>query len=285
MTLEDMLVRIEPFRREILSLLQPFEISKLSRATRCKLSEWEQKTYMKILNDIFEDTSIIGHMVEAGMTVRILGPDIKRLQMRLEHPPAYSASPTPEYHLFVLVSDHAMGSANTATLVRDYRRSSEQGFVPDDLSLVELHTRFDSSIATQIANFSRWILCAPYLAGSMPNMVPGWIHFLSTRPQIRVRTYILTYNDCNGKILHMNHSLTRQLFGIETNKCLLADPSNLSTYCLKMNRSGTIVERLKGNFTISFLHNLLEETPRRGEVQFVIVHTLNSSNCSITINP
>ena len=160
---------------------------------------------------------------------------------------------------------------------------SEQGFVPDDSSLAELHTRFGSSVARQIAAFSRWILCAPYLAGTMPNMVPGWIPLLSTRPHMHLRTYISTYNDCNGRILHLNRILVKQLFCLEPNGSLLGDLSNLSTVCMIFERSGTVAQRLEGTFIISFLHNLFEETRRRGEIQSVIVHTLRSSNCSIAL--
>ncbi|KAF1922504.1 uncharacterized protein M421DRAFT_78037 [Didymella exigua CBS 183.55] len=283
-TLRDLFVRIEPFRSAILSLLRPFDISRLLQATCCNLSEWEKGEYLNFLDDVFEDSSVISQMVESGMKVRILGSDVARLQKRLRHSTPYSVlSATQEFHLFVLVSDSSRDSKSHPTLVRDFRQISEQGFVPEDLSLVELQSRFDTSVARQIASFSRWILCAPYLAGTMPNNLPGWIPLLSTRPHMHVRTYISTYNDCNGKILHMDYNLTKKLFGLRTHESLLGNVSDLTTHCLTLERSGSSARQIRGNFVIGFLHDFLEETQRRGEVQFVITHTLYSSHCYVAV--
>ena len=165
-----------------------------SKAVQCKLSQWEQKRYLQLIDDVFKDSSIISRMVSAGLTVRILGSDINKLRDRLRDPEIRTPVCMQKFCLFVVISDSSIHSNGRPTLVRDYRESSEHGFVPDDLDLTELHARFDTSIAEQIAEFSRWILCAPYLAGTMPNHLPGWIPLLNTLTQIHVRTYISTYS-------------------------------------------------------------------------------------------
>jgi hypothetical protein len=283
MTLKHMFIQIEPFRSAVLSLLLPFDVSRLLKAMQCELSEWEKSVYLNVLDDIFEDTTAITKMAEAGMTVRIFGSDLTRLEERLRSPSAHCVSSIQEYRLFVLVSYRSDEPNGNATLVRDYRQASEQGFVPDDFNIAELHSHFSASVATQIATFSRWILCAPYLSGTMPNTVPGWIPVLSTRPHIDVRTYISTYNDCNGKFLYMDRKLTRKLFGFETEDDLLRNLSNLSTACLKLDRGSKVRHTLKGTLTIDFLHNLLARSQRRQDDGFVIVHALHSSKCSVIL--
>ena len=253
-----------------------------AKAVQCKLSQWEQKTYLQLIDDIFEDSSVISRMASAGLTVRILGSDIKKLRDRLRNPKFRTPVCVQHFYLFVVVSD-SNGSNGHPTLVRDYRESPEHGFVPDDLDLTELHARFDTSIAEQIAEFSRWVLCAPYLAGTMPNHLPGWIPLLNTLPHVHVRTYISTYNDCNGRILHMDRNLTKQLFGLEANRNLLLNLSSLETEFLKFDRSGESTGQLYSNFVIGLLHNLLEEPQRQKNMDFIITHTLHSSSCCITV--
>ncbi len=282
-TIQDLFVRIEPFRSTVLSLLCPFEISTFLQATRCHLSEWERNRYLDILDDIFEDSAIITQMVAAGMTVRIVGSDVARLQIRLTDPSTYYASAAQDFYFFVLVSDSSRDSESQSTLIRDYRQEPEYGFVPDDLSFTELQSRFDVSVAQQIAAFSRWILCAPYLAGTMPNNLPGWIPLLSTRPHMHVRTYISTYNDCNAKILYMDQDLTNKLFGLRREENLFGKLSDLHTCCIKLQGSDIVMQQLRGNVIISFLSDLLEECQRKGELQFVIAHTMYSANCSIAV--
>jgi hypothetical protein len=282
-TLQYLFVCIEPFRRMILSLLRPFEISTFLKATRCRLSTWEQERYIRIIDDIFEDSSTISRMVSAGLTVRILGSDIDKLRTRLRDPPTYTSNHLEQYYLFVLVSESPRYPNRRPTLVRDFREDTEHGFVPDDLDLTELHARFDSPVAAQIAEFSSWILCAPYLAGTMPDRLPGWIPLLSTLPQVHVRTYMSTYNDCNGRILQMSRSLTKRLFGLEGEQNLLRDFSSLETCVLQYNRSGKTEARLRANLVFGFLHSLLDNPDRQGDRNVIITHALHSSSCCITV--
>lgn len=283
-TLPDLFVHIQPFRSCLLSLLRPFDIARLQDAIGCKLSIWEREKYMNILDDIFENSAVIKQLVAAGLTIRIFGADFERLESRLQQPRVHDIPFRQTYRLFVLVSDSYNKDKSGSTLVRDYRQSTEQGFVPDDLSMAELRARFDTSVATQIANFSRWILCAPYLLGTMPNEVPGWIPLLLARSHVDVRAYISTYNDCNGKILHMDRHLIRQVFGFQTNEGLLSNLSSLSTVCCTMSTHGTKVERLRGCLNMNFLHNLLVSSENPKSTSYVVVHTLHSSSCCITLN-
>lgn len=279
----DVFIRIEPFRSCLLSLLLPYDIARLQDAIRCRLSDWERETYMNVLDDIFEDSRVIRQMVAAGMTVRIFGADFETLKLRLQHPRAYETSSRHNYCLFVLVSNSSDENEGGETLVRDFRQPNEYGYVPDDLSMAELRSRFDTPVARQIAKFSRWILCAPYLLGTMPNEVPGWIPLLVTQANVDVRAYISTYNDCNGKILHMDRYLVRRLFGFQKNEDFLSNLSNLNTVCCTMSIHGTKERRLEGRLNVNFLHNLLVNLENPKPSGYVVVHTLHSSSCCITL--
>jgi hypothetical protein len=282
-TLQYLFVCIEPFRRMMLSLLCLSEISAFLKATRCRLSTWEQERYIRLIDDIFKDSSTISQIVSAGLTVRILGSNIDKLRTRLRDLLTYTSNYLKQYYLFVLVSASPRDPNCRPTLVRDFREDTEHGFVPDDLDLTELHARFDSPIAEQIAEFSSWVLCAPYLAGTMLDRLPGWIPLLTTLPQVHVRTYMSTYNDCNGRILQMSRSLIKRLFSLEGEQNLLRDLSSLETYVLQYNRSRKTEARLRANLVFGFLYSLLDNPNGQGDRTFIITHALHSSSCCITV--
>ena len=201
-------------------------------------------------------------MVSAGLTVRILGSDIDKLRTRLRDPPTYALNHLEQYYLFVLVLNSLRDLNYRPTLVQDFRKDTEHGFVLDDLDLTELHVRLDSLVAAQIAEFSSWILCAPYLVGTMLDRLPRQIPLLSTLLQVYVCTYMLIYNNYNRRILQISRSLIKRLFGLEGEQNLLRDLLSLETCVLQYNRSRKTKVRLWANLVFSFLYSLLDNPDR-----------------------
>ena len=81
----------------------------------------------------------------------------------------------------------------------------------------------------------------------------------------------------------MGRSLTKQLFGLEADKNLLGNLSSLETHILQYNEFGETANTLRGNVVVGVLHNLLDDSKRRGDPNFIITHTLHSSSCCITV--
>jgi hypothetical protein len=277
-----------PFRDTLLSMLAPFEISQFIAALSCSLSPWEQKEFLDVLDDIFEDSSVIHRMASLGMTVRIFGADLETLQVRLRYPCNYLAASLKDrsLHIFVLVTNDRSETDERPTLMRDYRHQTERSSVPLDMDPTELHTVFESSIADEIADFSRWILCAPYLSGTLPGTAPGWIPVFNSRPHVNVKAFITTFDDPDGRILHMNRDLMRQVFGYHDNGGLLYNLPHLATRCIKLKGSVRITQGLPGKFTMNVLHDILAAAHWKRETEndkFVIVNTAHPLNSSITL--
>src|SRR4051812_37579195 len=87
--LRQFFLNVEPFRRNMLSILSPHEIAKLRAALNCDLTPAEWKRHMNILDDIFEDATPIRLMQKLGMTVRIFGADLDLLERRIRNPCEY----------------------------------------------------------------------------------------------------------------------------------------------------------------------------------------------------
>jgi hypothetical protein len=186
-------------------------------------------------------------------------------------------------HLFILVKDVI---DRLTTLVRDYQSNKEQGFVPNNMCLTQLQNTFGDDIAHQVSSFSPFILCAPYLAGSMPNAVPGWIPMFNTRPFVNVRAYISTYNDCNGRLLLMNRTLMGRVFGHEKPETPFLSISDSPVPCYRYHMRGMCVEQLNGELSLNALHDVIVvamQEPRRPDDDYMIVNTLHPLNASITL--
>jgi hypothetical protein len=164
---------------------------------------------MNVLDDIFEDAYVFKLMIRRGLTVRIIGADVETLQMRLHYSCRYLAASVgwlSNFYIFVVVADQESGGQR-ATLFRDYRDSAEKESMLVDLSHQELCTMFDNATKDEIAELSRWILCAPHLIGTMLSKAPRWIPIFSARPYFNVWAYILTFNDRESTLLHIDRNL------------------------------------------------------------------------------
>jgi hypothetical protein len=210
--------------------------------------------------------------------------------MRLHYPCRYlaaSVSQLSNFHIFVVVADQESGGQR-ATLFRDYRDGAEKESMPVDLSHQELRMMFDNATGDEIAELSRWILCAPHLMGTMSSKAPGWIPIFSARPHFNVRAYMSTFNDRESTLLHMDRNLMTQVLGHHSkHTSLLCGVPTLMTYCLKMTGEQTLFQQLPASLTMNALHKIYAaEFEKRGtgvEV-FTIVHTLHSVDSCIAIN-
>jgi hypothetical protein len=78
-TFTTLFICIEPFKATILSCLAPFDIAKLLAVIHYEPTPWERKTHMNVLDDVFKDTAVFKLMIRRGLTVRIIGANVKTL--------------------------------------------------------------------------------------------------------------------------------------------------------------------------------------------------------------
>ncbi|OAL07196.1 hypothetical protein IQ06DRAFT_299842 [Phaeosphaeriaceae sp. SRC1lsM3a] len=279
---------IAPFRSMLLSMLAPFDISKLRDAFQCTITPWEQEKYMDLLDDVFEDSSIIHKIVRLGMTVRIFGADLEAMETRLSHPlgALKSCADGRIFQIFVLVADDRGPSGRSSRLVRDYRPESERDDIPSDMTPAQLASVLGTSTADEIISLSRWILCVPYLCGSLPSK-PGWLPIFNSRPDVNVRAYVTNFADSDDHIIHMERPLMCKLFGYNDSRALLLHLPSLSTLCMKLEEGGRHIEHLSGKLTMNVLHNVFAASDRSREAEsrnFVVVHAAYPTNSSITLS-
>src|SRR4051812_29915413 len=119
---------IQPFRRGVLSMLTPSNISRFLVAVDCEVTATERERYIDILDDIFDNPTPIIAMQRSGLTMRIFGADLTVLENRLlqSHARLSPKELQRPLHIFVLVTNISNG---LATLIRDYRPYSEQELV------------------------------------------------------------------------------------------------------------------------------------------------------------
>lgn len=276
---------IEPFRSSLLCMLRPSDIARLLLAVQCKVTNAERDRYMNILDEIFEDSSPVRAMQKSGLRVRMFGADLVALQDQLMHPNTCMSSKGLQrpLHVFILVNDIV---DRLATLVRDYRPDEEQGFVPDGMPFSQLQEIFGDNIADQISSFSPFVLCAPYLTGSMSNAVPGWIPVFNTRPFINVRAYISTYNDCNGRLLLMDRTLMGHVFGYNNSQSPFLHIVDSTVPCYYYHPEGLSLEHLRAELSLNTLQDIFgvaTQGPRRPNNDYLVVNTLHPLNASIRI--
>jgi hypothetical protein len=280
----DLFTCILPFRDMLLSVLTPFDIAKLLEAIQYTLPPWERERHMDVLDDVFEDSSIIHRMARLGLTVRIFGADLEAMQKRLSHPFDHLASGADDriFQIFVLVADNRGGSSK---LVRDYRPKLEQDDVPSDMTPAQLASAFGTSTADEIVSLSPWILCAPYLCGSLPS-APGWIPVFNSRPDVNVRAYVTNFADSDDHIIHMDRYLMCKLFGYHDSRDLLLHLPCLLTPCLKLEERARCIEHLTGKLTMDVLRNIFAASDRDRQAEdrkYVVVHAAYPTNSSITL--
>jgi hypothetical protein len=279
---------ILPFRDALLSMLAPFDISKFRAAVNCTLTLWEETTYLDVLDDIFEDASIIHKMTELGLTVRVFGADLDILIDRLEWPCRYVARfPTDQtFHVFVLVTENPIKTDQVASLLRDYRPECEQEGLPLDMNLTELREAFGDPVAGEIASLSHWIFCAPYLSGTVPGRAPGWIPVFNSQAHVNVRAYISTFQDCHDKILYMERGAMQHVFGYLKHDDLLLNVHHLSTAYLKLTENERSIQHTHGRMTTNVLHEV-HAAPQysRGarNDSFVVINRAHSRKLTIML--
>jgi hypothetical protein len=252
---------IEPFRSTLLRMLLPFEIAQLLVALHCQLSEWEAKTHMNLMQDVFQDCGEISKLCDLGLTVRIFGADLDLLKQRLEDPLTYIKSHGKErmFSVFVMVSERpSLENGHTSAFARDFRPVSQHQSEPDDMSVTQLSQSFPLVTANSIQFLARWIFCAPYLAGSLPTAVPGWIPVFNAQANVNVRAYISTFKDRNNHLLYLDRELMDRVFGYQVHQDLLLNLTNLRTVCYILKGSSTVLKHLNGHLTMNTIHAHLQ---------------------------
>lgn len=280
---------IEPFRCALLCMLAPFEIAKLLDAMNCEVTDWERKTHMDILDDIFDDSTVITTMRRLDMTVRLFGADLEILERRLLEPRAELTQGTSErpLNVFVLASHRSNHHENPTSLLREYELLSREENFPVDMSFAELQDAFGTETAAEISRLSYWILCSPSLSGRVPGNTPGWFPVFNARPFVNVRAFISSFEWCNGRILQMDRISMRNVFGYLDNDTLLTNISDLSTVCLKLQKDTVSRQHIKGKITTNILHNVLAaayESKSTDIDTYTVVNVIHPLNSSITLS-
>lgn len=279
--LSPVFVNVTPFRATLLSMLRPFDIAKLLVAIDCGLSEWERERHMDVLDDIIEDNQDITIMKKLGITVRLFGSDLSLLQRRLWDPCSYLVEfcERRSFHVFVVAT--ARQEDDATTFVYDFRVKGDRHLVPEDMNINELQESFHPEVSTGIVVLSRWMLCAPYLSGSLSNSIPGWIPVFNARPFVNIHAYISTFNGCNSRILHMNRTLIGWVFGYEKNDILL-NLSNLTVQCITIDKEERVTEMLLGRLVLNYIQNILL-SPNFNGSRMVVVNSIPPLGSAITL--
>lgn len=282
--LSSVFIVIEPFRSTLLSMLRPFDIAKLLAATGCSLDPWEQQRHMDVVDDIVEDNRDITLLKRLGITMRLFGSDLGLLQQRLLDPCSYLArfADRDIFHIFVVATGLDM-DRNT-TFVREFRAKDEHHLEPEDMKTDELQKYFNPYISTGIIALSKWILCAPYLSGSLSNSIPGWFPVFNARPGINLRAYISTFAGRNSQILYMNRILTSRLFGYSDENEILMNLSTLKVTCITLNETKRETTELTGDLTLNYVRNILLAPPSGTRSRrMVVVNAIHPLNSAITL--
>ena len=132
---------------------------------------------MDLFGDVFEDNSDIALMKKLGMTIRVFGRDLDVMEDRLRDPLGHAEKfgDQKSFHIFVVVSTPLSGTNTTSVLLRDFRPEALRNTMPEDMTGVELVNNYSATVSFNVATLTKWILCAPYLSGSLSGAIPGWI--------------------------------------------------------------------------------------------------------------
>lgn len=286
--LENIFINVEPFRATLLTMLQPFDIAKLLAAINCGLSKWEQKRHMDILDDIVEDSADIALMTKLGMTIRLFGSDLNLLKRRIRDPCGYLEEFRHDrsFHVFVVATSH-VPHGQSPRLIQDFRPEQERNIAPEDMNMSDLHQNFDSHVTTGVAVISKWILCAPYLSGSLPSSLPGWIPVFNSRPGVNVRAFISSFSGRNSRILRMDRALISRVFGFRNKTDILSNLTHLKTPCITLHEEQRQSGELQGRLTLNYTRDvLLAQSGLRGKgkTKIVVVNSVHPLNSAITLS-
>ena len=270
---------VGPVRCLLLSMLRPFDIANLLSAIQCEVSCWERQRHMDVIDDILQDSRDISVMKDLGMTVRIFGSDIAILERRLRHPLEFQNSSTNRpFYVFVVVT-----SPNTTALFHDFRRTGQQHLAPEDKTIEELDQDLGINVSREIATLSRWILCAPYLSGSLSSAVPGWIPVSNACKDINVRAFISSFDRLDSRLLYMNRDLTSAMFGLHSIN-ILSRLDRLKARCITIRRERRKRRNLRGSLTLSYLNDLADMESTNAEKEgFMIVNAIWPLSSAVTL--
>ena len=273
---------VEPFRSTLLRMLLPSEISSLLSALNCSVTEWERSTHMDLMHEIFEDIKELRMILDLGLTVQIFGSDLEKLKARIDHPSARSYVVDGGFHIFILISDR-QSRRGLSTLHKDFRHMACGDRAMEDMSYTQLHNCFPTKIADKIVALSKWMLCTPHLAGSLPITVPGWIPMFNTRRCVSLRTYFSSYHEHSTKILHMNRDLFRQVFGCTHNTNMLAHLPDLTTFVYLLQGTEKSEATLGVRWSMNSLRDVYIPAREPTSEGFVIINTIHPLNSAITL--
>ena len=124
------------------------------------------------------------------------------------------------------------------------------------MTSIKLANSYSSTVAFSITTLAKWILCAPYLSGSLSNAVLGWILLFNARERVNVRVYMLIFSSYDSQILYMDQILLGRVFGCKDRHELLLKLDYLAARCIIINLEGTRTEYLKAKLTLNALPDI-----------------------------
>ncbi|KAK7179088.1 hypothetical protein PSPO01_14871 [Paraphaeosphaeria sporulosa] len=280
-SVKEVFTNVEPFRSSVLRMLLPSEITSLLAALGCTVSPWERSTHMDIMHEIFQDFQDLVSMQNLGLTVRVFGSDLDLLNKKIQDPWAFrNAEDTRRYYIFIIISDEFDGAPR---LHKDFRSNLRQNSTAEDMDVNELSQRFPEDVAENVAMLSKWMLCTPHLTGSLPGKVPGWIPVFKTHKHIVLRTYVSSYSEYRTKILYMERTLIRRVFG-HHHKDLLAHVCKLPTICYLLQNNTREKKELNGRLTMNTIRDVY--MPLKGPLQkgYVIVNAIPPLDAAVILH-
>ncbi|KAF2439134.1 hypothetical protein P171DRAFT_448625 [Karstenula rhodostoma CBS 690.94] len=266
----------EPFRDNILRMLLPSEISTLLSVLNTTVSEWERSKHMDIMYEIFQDIGELSRIQDLGLTIRIFGSDLHLLDMKIRDPERIIGNHR-KFSIFVLISGHS--EDGFPTLNKDFR--STLGNADAKGLSTDFYQHLPGKIADDITLLSRWMLCTPHPTGSLPGMVPGWIPMFNTHGHISLRTYISDYNGYKSRILHMDRTLTKRMFGHQN---LLAHVSSLEAVCYLLEGNTRRKLHVTGRTTLNTLRDVYIPSQEVNSGGYVIVNSIQPLNSAIILH-
>lgn len=279
MSIADVFSNVEPFRGSILRMLLPSEIASLLAALHCSVSAWERMMHMDIMHEIFQDIRELNTMQSLGLTVRIFGSDLEIINRKIRDPWA-STDVSRCLYVFVLISERC--SDGSSTLHKDFRSNSCVKATAEDVDISDVNEKFPKRVAEDINVLSRWMLCTPHLTGSLPSTVPGWVPMFNTRRCIALRTYISSYKEYRTRIMYMDRTLMRRVFGYQHDRDVLTHVSDLTTVCYLLHDNTCSKKTIGGRLTTNTIQDVY--MPAQSQEGYIIVNAIQPLGSAIILS-
>ncbi|CAI6338096.1 unnamed protein product [Periconia digitata] len=277
---------VKPVRNVLLQMLRPFDIANLLAATHSALHPEEKKVYMDYLDDIFDEKRELSRLNELGLNVILFGSDLHILQERLEDPRGHRKKfgKDHDFHIFAIVSKAPSALDKNPTL-HMHLQTHRGPKISEDITSNELNTQFPTSMAEDIRLLSKWMFCKPYMAGTRPIRLPGWIPILSTSKNINLRAYMSAADEPDSKWFYMDRLLMSRVFGVREGKLLLGKIDDLQTQCHLLGIENGIKKDISGVFVVNIMSEIINSTVQDLEDSeyFTVVHVIHSSNIAILL--